>query len=162
MNLGFSQEINGNPSIFIEKIWASIILNKLDGINKVQYYVYANLYKNQFGKAWDSFMEEVAPKLHTIRSGKRWKAGDLIHFVVNAGSTTDFQFAPVLQCHSVQDFEIKYTPQSEFPIVCIEGKEIQLLQQWVINDGFDSVSGFFTYFNANFTGQLVHWTELIY
>ncbi len=169
MNLGFSQEINGKPSLFIEKIWTSIIRNKIDGIGSVQYDAYAELYKSQFGKSWDGFMEEVEPKQHTIRSGKRWKAGDLIYFVVNTNFSTYFRFAPVLKCQSVQDIEIKYTGQEKIPIVLIDGTEIQLLEnyqsiveQLVMNDGFDCTDSFITYFNADFTGQLVHWTGLKY
>ncbi|RYX86895.1 hypothetical protein EON73_02460 [bacterium] len=170
MNLGFSQEINGNPSNFIEKIWASIILNKLDGINKVQYHAYAALYNNQFNENWDGFMEEKKPKLHTIRSGKRWKAGDLIHFVIDTSPTTYFQFAPVFKCYSVQDIEIRnVSGQKKRPIVYIEGREIQLLEnhrsilpELAVNDGFESINDFFAYFNTDFTGQLVHWTEFNY
>src|SRR5699024_11014489 len=49
-------------------------------------------------------------KIHTIRhDGKnRWKTGNKIHMVINNRTKDRFQFAPVLECKSVQKIEIKY------------------------------------------------------
>ena len=40
-----------------------------------------------------------------------------------------------------------------------EGKNIKLLTK---NDGFESVESFFEYFNENFRGKIIHWTEFTY
>ena len=167
MNLGFSEEISGSPSYFVEKIWASIN-QQPDYAGKTDYQAYKNRYKKQFGEVWEVPAVQIKPKLHTIRQGKRWQAGEPIHFTINRNSITNFQFAPDLKCQSVQDIAFRYHSKKVFPIIYIEEKVIQLtenqdaLYQLAINDGFASLTAFFAYFNTDFVGQIVHWTEMQY
>lgn len=83
-----------------------------------------------------------------------------------------FRFAPVLPVVSVQKVEIVYyhnretlsldLPQKKGVIIdekpLMRG-EIEQLSQ---NDGFDTVDEFFEYFNEDFTGKLIHWTDFKY
>lgn len=112
----------------------------------------------------------VNPKLHTIRAGTRWEAGMDIHFAINPRSKNYFQFAPVMECTGVQEIEIIHTGYSpNTPAVYIHnGKslmnplsysEIETLAQ---NDGFESIEQFFAWFNKDFKGQLIHWSDLRY
>lgn len=87
MILPFSQQHNGKPTRFAEKIWAnqslwtqeekSLFLSGLVG-NKPALCSW-------FLKDFDPCFEEYPPKMHTIREDKnnRWKPGMLIHAVYN-------------------------------------------------------------------------------
>lgn len=37
-----------------------------------------------------------------------------------------------------------------------------LIEKIAINDGFDSVDDFFSWFKDDFTGKIIHWTNLKY
>lgn len=156
----------GQPNYFVEKILNSIKtanvvepgIADVNGLERVGYIFNAKHYN------------KAKPKLHTIRAGNRWEAGMDIHFAINSRSKNYFQFAPVIPCVSVQEIEIIHTGYSpNTPVVYVHnGKslmnplsysEIEILAQ---NDGFDSVEQFFAWFNKDFTGQLIHWTDLRY
>ena len=129
-------------------------------------------------KGWDTpEAKEVKPKLHTIREDKSdsWKAGRPIHFVINNRSKNRYQFAPEIPAVSEQKIEIKHIPGNAQ--INIDGNfygEIfhhglddiyewtEDLEQFAINDGFDSLEDFFAWFNEDFKGKIIHWTELKY
>lgn len=181
MTLGFTETINGKPNFFIEKIWEGFLLNQFTGFDYVEYF---NQYQKKFEKNWDGGSGEVRdqfkPKLHTIRRDEhnRWKAGMDIHMVINNRTKDRFQFAPVVKCVSVQKIEIKYNQYmgEPIPIVIIDSIEytydpyfqfsdsesLEVIRELAINDGFDSVEDFFTYFNTDFKGKIIHWTDLKY
>lgn len=173
MTLSFStkwpqrmQSCAGQPNYFVEKILNSIkTANVVDvnGLERVGYIFNAKHYN------------KAKPKLHTIRAGNRWRPGMKIHPVINNRTKNRFQFAPTIQCVSVQDISILHA--SGHAEVKIDGEwfgeiyhhglddiyeytndSLTLVQ----NDGFESVDQFFTYFNQNFVGQIVHWTDLTY
>ncbi len=181
MTLGFSQVINKKPNGFVEKILVGLYKNQIIPISKlcelcrepnhpmpVEYY---------FIDSARAIIDGVKPKLHTIRIDEhdRWKAGNDIHFVINNRTPKRFQFAPVIKCKSVQKIEIKHIPLTrplgvKKPVVWIDGKlfydlaeiNIDSMKRLANNDGFDSVDDFFAYFNKDFTGKLIHWTDLKY
>ena len=37
-----------------------------------------------------------------------------------------------------------------------------ILRELAKNDGFESVEDFFAYFNKDFKGKIIHWTDLQY
>lgn len=137
-----------------------------------------NDFKN--GKCNPNFPHK--PKIHTIREDKnnRWKAGMDIHMVINNRTKNRFQFAPVVKCVSVQEIEIdsyesdikshftysKHLGNYRYKVfrVWIDGKmrPIRELEKLAINDGFDSAEDFFKYFNKDFKGKLIHWSNLKY
>ncbi|WZL88291.1 hypothetical protein VS868_11860 [Salinimicrobium sp. 3283s] len=100
-------------------------------------------------------------KAHTIREDSKdlWKAGRDIHFVINNRTKQRFQFAPVVKCVSVQKVEISFMND-----VLVDGRELSFNEIEVLakNDGFDSVEDFFSWFNKDFTGKIIHWTNLKY
>lgn len=107
------------------------------------------------------------PKIHTIREGSRWKAGDLMHMAYGVRTKDYRQFnkdIPELQVvKSVQRIEIK--PVWEFAMVYIDGiyiSEDNQLDRLVINDGFASQHEFFSWFNKDFSGQIIHFTNFKY
>lgn len=169
MILPFSTQLNGKPTYFVEKIWKCLKNIDFETYAKIEkilseeeltqpYEIDYNTYKN------------VYPKRHTIREDKknRWKPGSKIDFFINCRQKNMFRFAPVLPVVSVQEIEIKYTDPDGFrwahPEIYINNKVIdpsdwELLAQ---NDGFDTYKELFAYFNKDFKGKIIHWTNLKY
>lgn len=118
------------------------------------------------------------PKFHTIRPDphNRWRPGTKIHFVINNRTKDRFQFAPVIEVKSVQEIEItRHGPLAEIPMtmkyhrvgmkVVIDGGLVdgyEMLEFLALNDGFNSVEDFLKYFNYDFSGKIIHWTDLKY
>ena len=112
------------------------------------------------------------PKLHTIRHDPhgRWKAGMKIHPVINNRTKNRFQFSPVIKCVSVQSIEItkskllEYGYAAKIPLVYIDDVLLESddLEKLAINDGFPTLKAFFAYFNEDFQGKIIHWTDLKY
>lgn len=173
-----------NKTYFIEKINLGLLENGL--IKRIDYVESLEDYRSQFGDNWDC-KPNLSPKIHTIRRDEhnRWKPGMDIHFVINSRTKDRFQFAPVIPCVSVQSIEIinaerygindpgiSYHGTTELYgetwhfalIVKIEGKDLnrQEVEALAVNDGFESVWDFFKYFNNDFKGKLIHWTNLRY
>jgi hypothetical protein len=175
MTLLFSTVINGKPNYFIEKIWRS--LQGKGSLRDAGFLSFNKEYRNRFGTAmpmrpWGENGIVTPPKLHTIRRDEknRWGAGCDIHFVINNRTSDRFQFAPVIKCVSVQ--EIKIIAISPFDGTNFKRTNFILIDDIVlapsemdklaINDGFDCVEDFFAYFNKDFTGKIIHWTDLKY
>jgi len=157
MTLSFKQEINGKPTHFVEQIHHCLFA-LLEP--EVQYPFWREVNK----KGFDTKNAKGRKKKHTIRtdSKNRWKAGKNIHFVINNRTPERFQFAPLVICKSVQEISIK--PDAETFRVKIDRhflSDIQI-ENLAINDGFDSAEDFFAYFNKDFTGKIIHWTNLKY
>lgn len=171
MTLSFStkwpvrmQSCAGQPNFFIQKIWMTIPGATLGLLSD-----YYSAYMDKFGYCWDASQPPRA-KAHTIRRGHRWKPGMKIHMAINNLTANRFQFAPIVQCVSVQDIEIKHTGYApNYPLVMVHnGKHLinplgyDEICQLAINDGFETIDQFFEYFNEDFEGQIIHWTPLRY
>lgn len=167
----------GKPTYFVEKIWSELVSNINIDLGISDYASYLKKYEYAFNTdfGYDKFY--INPKKHTIRkdSNNRWKEGNNIHFVINNRTKNRFQFAPIIPCKSTQRIDIYqvvnvYTPYSYktknnkvFQISidgnCLTYDKINRLAK---NDGFDSVDDFFSYFNTDFSGKIIHWTDLKY
>ena len=180
MILPFSTQLNGNPSYFVEKIWEGLLRTVFK--DDSEYIAHLKAHQEQFGKHWDFLPEEqermTNPKIHTIREDKkeRWKPGTKIDFFINCRQKDMFRFAPVLPVVNVQKIEIVWVElfgkkvahvfiEKEFfakvkfdSELIVTGQMLQLAQK----DGFDTIEDFFAYFNEDFTGKLIHWTDLKY
>lgn len=169
MILPFSTQMNGKPSYFVEKIWSGLIDKKIATIDDCR----------QFEKHHEGISPipfEICPyykpKLHTLREDKkdRWQEGKMIDFFINCRQKDMFRFAPVLPVVSVQNVEIFYSAQSMWndtiarPTVYVDGYDLHpdKIRQLAQNDGFDTIEDFFTYFNEDFKGKIIHWTDLKY
>ncbi len=106
-------------------------------------------------------------KIHTFRSGNRWNPGNIIHFATGVRTKFYHQFT-LGQCINTQEIEIKYEKKLECPAIYIDGKryakdrfdpKYELL---VKNDGFDDVHEFLRWFDKDFKGQIIHWTDFRY
>jgi hypothetical protein len=100
-------------------------------------------------------------KIHTIREGQRWQAGDIAHFCVRAQQPDQSEFWEPRPILAIQTIEL--TSSSLY----IDGRllgpsELLALAQ---ADGFATAADLFAFFADKprpFRGQLVHWTALRY
>jgi hypothetical protein len=188
MTLGFSQEIKGVKNFFVPKIWSGLMPTSLSdtelGFVLSDYHLYSKNHLKKFGVNFE--IVDVKPKIHTIRAGiGRWRAGLDIHMVINNRTPNRFQFAPTIKCKSVQYIRVLWTDgkpsvymgersdlddltpfyfvsddDDDLPGILTYGED--QMNSLAINDGFDSVDDFLAYFNKDFTGTLIHWTDLKY
>lgn len=163
MILGFSTKINGKPTFFVDKIWSGLIDHKLSSIYTCRYYESKReeITPNEF-----AIVPHYTPKIHTIREDKknRWRVNMKIDFFINVRTKLMFQFAPKQRVLRIQNIEIINTEFMNDKIITIDGKvlvtsEINLL---AMNDGFETTKDFFDYFDKDFSGKLIHWTNLRY
>lgn len=164
MILAFITKLNGKPTYFVEKIHSGLLQNDL-----------LQGFDLKFEHEFDlDKLCSCEPKIHTIREDKneRWKPGTKIDFFINCRQKNMFRFAPVLPVLSVQKIEIFY--KGLFSAVAIDkvlfytdadfklGKSTAGMLQLAQNDGFDTIEDFFAYFNEDFKGKIIHWTDLRY
>lgn len=180
MILPFSTQLNDKPTYFVEKILRAIEIYKAP-VNLLDYWRFTG---------FDLFSKQLLnPKLHTIREDKnnRWKAGTKIDFFINVRKKDMFRFAPVLPVISTQKIDFIWKDNTENLSYCgitydrtctimIDDRfygDAYLLNEYVVtssynlesfahNDGFDTVEDFFKCFNQDFTGKIIHWTDLKY
>lgn len=173
-------ELAGKPNYFPEKIIAGLPLpdyRKMtlnDLLSEI-----TNPTDEEFMSGSTNPNFNHIPKLHTIRSDphNRWKAGMDIHMVINNRTKDRFQFAPMVKCVSVQEVVIRYS--NGYREIYIDddcfyadkyngtqtvwnGYGNNNIEQLTLNDGFPSVESFFAYFNENFKGKIIGWTDLKY
>src|SRR5699024_10638651 len=183
MTLSFSQtypermgELSGKTNFFPYKIQQGLFSNGLISVDITLDYQAEYQLKSRSNKTIDLPTKVPSGKITTIREDKhnRWKAGNKIHFVINNQTKDRFQFAPVLECTSVQKIEIRYydkiTKHRQYQIngknvsVIVDGRTLPYFDICVLclNEGFPSVESFFDWFNKNFEGKIIHWTDLKY
>lgn len=177
MILGFSTYLKEKPTYFIERILNGLISNGFyeSMHSELKDFIEINAQREIifYHRMWDRIMQHNS-KVHTIREDKnnRWKAGMNIDFFINVRKKNMFRFAPVLPVVSIQEIEIIYynnreTILNDLPpkVAVIIGKRIlknHEIEELSKNDGFDSIEDFFAYFNDNFEGKIIHWTDLKY
>lgn len=159
MILPFSTKMNGKPTYFVEKIHSGLLQNNLLQGFDLGYDHTFNL----------DVLSSCEPKLHTIREDTkdRWKPGNKIDFFINCRQKDMFRFAPVLPVVSTQKVEIVYDkifgkniyPDIRIDNIRLHPEKFETLAQ---NDGFDTIEDFLAYFNEDFKGKIIHWTDLRY
>jgi hypothetical protein len=168
MILPFSTQLNGKPTYFVERIHKCFSLKEIYMIAGLDPSVHYPKDYNFVAK------DKLSPKLHTIREDKndRWKAGTKIDFFINCRQKNMFRFAPVLPVVSTQKVEIKWIGFNNGfrPCIWIDKKLIydlaginkKQMLELAQNDGFDTIEDFFRYFDKDFKGKIIHWTDLKY
>lgn len=113
---------------------------------------------------------EDGTKKHTARHGKRWRAGMKMQMATGV-RTKDYNCFKEVEVHGVQDMAIVYAKdeigkcaKGIIPVVKIDGGvlDIKQIAELAINDGFVDVGEFFNWFDEDFDGQLIHWTDMRY
>ena len=163
MILPFSTQLNGKPTHFVEKIWETILQKGI----QIKMNDFIELGREALPKNY--IVGTHKPKLHTIRTDEknRWKPGIIIHFFINCRQKDMFRFAPVLPVVSVQKIEIIYDKvfgKNCHPEILIDNVRLHpmKLDELARNDGFHTNEDFFAYFDKDFTGKIIHWTDLRY
>lgn len=153
MICNFSTKLpNGQPSRFVEKIARAYTVG---------------LIKRPYDKEFEALIDEVAKgvdpillwsKIHTIRWGKRWRAGMKAH-IYTGSRTKNSKCHFVLDVVSVQDVVI--IPGGP---VLIDGKIIseERLEELAGFDGFLTAEHFFQWFKEPFVDQIIHFTDKRY
>lgn len=160
MTLAFSTQINDKPTYFVEKIHKGFNLPELNMKAAIEPLIHYPPGYNYVAK------DKLHHKITTIREDKlnRWKPGVMIDFFINCRQKDMFRFAPRLPVVSTQDIVIKwwgtkpkiYINNNNFPL--IDDQVLKLAQ----NDGFYTIKDFFEYFDRDFKGKIIHWTNLKY
>lgn len=113
---------------------------------------------------------QICPKYHTIRSKTDLLTEDCeAQLVINKGTAKEFTFTPTLYVRSIQQIWIINEPEGLGFTVNIDGiiRNDTQIEQLAINDGFESLNAFKTYFkqkmiNGSYSGFIIHWTRLKY
>ena len=160
MILSFKTKINGKPTYFVEKIHSGLLQNGVTDFDGISFE----------NRNFDlKKLTRSEPKIHTIRTDKknRWKAGMMIDFFINARQKDMFRFAPRIEVFSIENIEIVHSDfhgdkgYDKGSWVLIDN--IVISSCWVDtlarNDGFESTGDFFDYFNEDFKGKIIHWTD---
>lgn len=109
-------------------------------------------------------------KIHTIREDPkaRWNAGRKIHMATGV-RTKYYNCFLEQQCISVQAIQIHHHDYRDVGgnyliKVIVDGKELDdfQLEEIAENDGFKSLGDFFKWFNTDFQGRIIHWTDFKY
>lgn len=104
-------------------------------------------------------------KIHTIREDKpnRWKEGNKIHFATGVRTKNYNQFGEAV-CTGTQKIVIKYRKTMDMPDIYIDGIDVWKtgITTLARNDGFENFMDFIKWFNKDFEGKIIHWTDLRY
>ncbi len=164
MILPFNTKLNGNETFFIEKIWKGLLTKGVKMSIRELIKSFDSLSSNQ-----QSLVSKMTPKLHTIREDKknRWKTDVMIDFYINVRQKNMFRFAPRIPVVSTQEVEIVYDAvfgKNLHPKIIIDGKRLDkyLVDDFAQNDGFDTIEDFLDYFDKDYKGIIIHWTDLRY
>lgn len=180
MILGFSTEVNGQPTHFVERILGGLILeselsNNIVFQAELSEFVkaYADYKKVHYNAVLDDIEYCQTLKYHTIRQDpkKRWKVQSKIDFFINVRKKNMFRFAPVLRVVRTQKIFMTYF-HSNIIQISVNGRELwgHEREKLALNDGFKSWDDFFDYFypiiqaseEKCFSGKIIHWTDLKY
>jgi hypothetical protein len=159
MILPFSTQILGKESFFVEKIHKCFRLKEI--------YMKAGMCEDFYPNGYNYYVKDKCKaKLHVIIEDKkeRWKVGTKIDFFINVRQKNMFRFAPVLPVVSTQKIEIIHTEFINDIIITIDKKRLNTseMQQLAYNDGFDNLYEFIAYFNEDYVGKIIHWTDKRY
>jgi len=113
-------------------------------------------------------------KIHTIREDKtdRWNIGRMIQFATGVRTKKYEQFYEE-QCRGIQEIRIAWMEWDTDNVayiwideVCVgsyfRGRSTGRCKEIAENDGFENVDDFFKWFNRDFEGKIIHWTDFKY
>jgi len=146
----------GQPTHFVEKIWKSLYINGIcpDWLNDpINNYMEAGIEEPYLG------YYNVVKKVHTIRTGNRWKIGDKFSPRVWTGKpyqSKQIIIAPDIEIKRLWDFEFA-APGYFINGMHVSAKDIIRLAE---NDGLH-VNDLFSWFNKPTIGQVICWDESI-
>ncbi|MDO7883996.1 ASCH domain-containing protein [Hymenobacter cheonanensis] len=100
-------------------------------------------------------------KVHTIRAGQRWQAGQVAQFCARAGQPDQYEFWPPKPIRLVQTIELTANE------ILVDGRPLVPAEALALAqaDGFANFAELLAFFAGQplpFQGQLVHWTDCRY
>lgn len=149
----------GEQTHFVEKIWNSLPnhydLDKLNPGKKKEVEL--------FWQALQMNYRMFGPKLHTIRAGHRWKAGDKFSPRVWSGKpyhSKQIIIAPDMEVKKVWEFEIIDGSPYLFGVKVPQTDAFRFVGKLAANDGlsFEDFLAWFKY-QQPFQGQVICWDE---
>lgn len=129
-------------------------------------------FKQKFPNGESTMFKELilmGNKIHSIRSGNRWRAGMAIHMAYGVRTKNYEQFnkdiPPLQKCISVQDVHIRF--RNGFLSISVDGRELNPFyrQRVIRHDGLtrdEFINWFLPDIESSFTGQIIHWTHFKY
>lgn len=162
----------GERTLFIEKVWASLVDQQIAFPEFWEEWYNLNCAYDFDGNGFSN--TTIEPKHHTIRAGKRYKAGMKVSPRFWSGkpyASKQITFAPDIEIKKVFDFEIKVEGED----VCIfidnyplyqEGEDVVTglyeLNELAKNDGL-TIEDFKSWFKwpKAFSGQIIAWNQNI-
>lgn len=114
-------------------------------------------------------------KKHTIRQDihDRWHAGMKMHQSTGV-RTKQYKLIRIDMCTGTQKIEIKWldiSKDARRASIYVDSRCVGtytnkyasgLLNMLAKNDGFESVEEFFNWFNQDYSGKIIHWTDFRY
>lgn len=166
MILGYKQQFpNGDPTNFREKIWRGT-----ESTNDIPYQLIPEYEK--------SLTLDLKPKFHSIREDAkdRWSGfeGDIHHFYnVRQPNAYCFLRNKYVGYQRIQIIWTRVVGKNDkgndeivgkSQLVLVDGRAIadEKLEQLAVNDGFNDIDHFFTWFDQDFSGKILHWTKIRY
>ncbi len=113
------------------------------------------------------FVEKIksGEKIHTLREDKkgRWVENKIIHFATGV-RTIKYNCFKEGFCKSVQAIQINYYNPKCYPHVIVDGRLFNQGEVWemALNDGFKTIDDFCKWFDKDFQGRIIHWTDFKY
>lgn len=148
------------PTSFREKILLGLQDIHLHGLD-LNYTVPIEPY--QLEKIW-SDESHLRPKFHTLREDphNRWKPTRLIQHAYFP-RTVNYQCFLENRCISIQRVEIRHL-NPRHHLVMVDGRRLSFEEvlRLARNDGFEGHADFFRWFDCDWKGKLIHWTDLRY
>lgn len=112
--------------------------------------------------------EGFLPKLHTIRidNSDRWRADCAIQMVYGNRTKNRVQFnsdrPDLSKCISTQSFKIVWKKHNYKIFVDDRQLSTQEAEVLAVNDGFNNLIHFLSFFNKDMSGKIIHWTNKRY
>lgn len=108
-------------------------------------------------------------KKHSFRSDptERWEEGKKIHFH-HGGRKLKYNCWHIGVCTGVQTVRIVWLDMKmteiKRPEIWLDNKLLnnRKMNELAWNDGFDNLTDFFRWFNKDFTGRIIHWSDVRY
>ena len=184
MTISFMRQwADGTPTYFVEKILGGLMDTNIDLVNgwflqehgiilnqseKLVELFAGFEYELDYHYMIQVYTGEKCAKIHTIRGGKRdYRQGIPLHLVIGEQTPLRFQFAPTLECVSVQKFVCDHH-NSELGIndepyrLFVDDTEIDEYEEFAQFDGFDSADDLSRFMEHEKEYKLIHWTDKTY
>jgi hypothetical protein len=115
---------------------------------------------------------EGGTKKHTLREDKknRYYAGCLLHLSTGVRTKNHRRLKDTV-CTGIQRIQIRYGSGGYQDVFAYQDVEVTVdgrslgsgeIGELAKNDGFETSDDFFRWFNKDYTGKIIHWTNLKY